>query len=140
MIREATGGELFSIVTVDKYPADYNATVDQGQRENQAKARPKLATHIGNLAAYDTIFLGFPNWWYDMPMAVYSFLDEYDLSGKTIIPFSTSGGSGFSDAINSIQRAEPNATVLKGLTIRDSSAVNAKADVAAWLREVGVVK
>lgn len=137
MISNATGGDLFSILTADKYPSNYNATINQGRIENSNKARPRLASHITNLEEYDTIFLGFPNWWYDMPMAIYTFLDEYDLSGKTIIPFNTSGGSGFSNAINSIREAEPNATVLDGLTIGANRAVNAENNVLGWLRELG---
>lgn len=75
-------------------------TIDVGQEEKRANARPELSSHIEDLDRYDTIFLGFPNWWGDMPMAVYSFLDEYDFSGKTIVPFVTSGGSGFSNTMS----------------------------------------
>ena len=80
MIAQATGADLFSIRTVEQYPDTYDATLDQGQQEQSDGARPELATHLENLDSYDTIFLGFPNWWGDMPMAVYTFLDEVDLS------------------------------------------------------------
>lgn len=140
MISEATGADLFSIQTVEKYPDSYDATVDQGQEEESADARPELATHIENLDSYDTIFLGFPNWWGDMPMAMYSFLDEYDLSGKTIVPFVTSGGSGFSGSISEIESMESGATVQEGLALRDSGAMDAQNDVNEWLEGLGYLQ
>lgn len=138
MIAQATGADLFSIRTVEQYPDTYDATLDQGQQEQSEGARPELATHLENLDSYDTIFLGFPNWWGDMPMAVYSFLDEVDLSGKTVIPFVTSGGSGFSNTISTIQEMEPQATVQEGLSIGASSATGAQQQVESWLSELGL--
>lgn len=120
LIQQNIGGDMFLIERLEKYPADYDKTVEKGKSENDEKARPALASHVENLDNYNVIFLGFPNWWYDMPMAVYSFLDEYDLSGKTIVPFCTSGGSGFSRSIDTIRELEPGATVLDGFTTRDS--------------------
>lgn len=138
MIAQATGADLFSIRTVEQYPDTYDATLDQGQQEQSDGARPELATHLENLDSYDTIFLGFPNWWGDMPMAVYTFLDEVDLSGKTVIPFVTSGGSGFSNTISTIQQMEPQATVQEGLSIGASSATGAQQQVESWLSELGL--
>ena len=138
MIAQATGADLFSIRTVEQYPDTYDATLDQGQQEQSEGARPELATHLENLDSYDTIFLGFPNWWGDMPMAVYTFLDEVDLSGKTVIPFVTSGGSGFSNTISTIQQMEPQATVQEGLSISGSSATGAQQQVESWLSELGL--
>ena len=138
MIAQATGADLFSIRTVEQYPDTYDATIDQGQQEQSEGARPELATHLENLDSYDTIFLGFPNWWGDMPMAVYTFLDEVDLSGKTVIPFVTSGGSGFSNTISTIQEMEPQATVQEGLSIGASSATGAQQQVESWLSELGL--
>lgn len=140
MIADATGGDLFSILTVEQYPDSYDDTIDVGQEEKRANARPELSSHIEDLDRYDTIFLGFPNWWGDMPMAVYSFLDEYDFSGKTIVPFVTSGGSGFSNTIRAIESAEPDATVLEGLALRDSRSPQAESDVAAWLSQLGLAE
>lgn len=138
MIAQATGADLFSIRTVEQYPDTYDATIDQGQQEQSDGARPELATHLENLDSYDTIFLGFPNWWGDMPMAVYTFLDEVDLSGKTVIPFVTSSGSGFSNTISTIQEMEPQATVQEGLSIGASSATGAQQQVESWLSELGL--
>lgn len=137
MIAEASGGELFSIRTVEPYPGNYNDTIDVGQDEKNNGIHPELATHIENLNQYDTIFVGFPNWWYGMPMVMYSFFDEYDLSGKTVIPFCTSGGSAFSDAIDEIKDMEPDAAVLDGLHIGSSSVTDAENRVSEWVEELG---
>ena len=97
------GADLFSIQTQERYPDTYDETIDaQGQQEQQEGARPALRSQVEDMDSYDVIFLGYPNWWGDMPMAVYSFLDEYDLSGKQVIPFVTSGGSGFSNTVAAI--------------------------------------
>mgnify|MGYP002801427306 CR=1 FL=1 len=137
VIADLTGADTFSIRTVESYPDNYNDTIDQGQEEQQEDVRPELSGQIENLDSYDTIFLGYPNWWGDMPMAIYSFLDEYDLSGKTIVPFVTSGGSGFSRSVEEIEDAEPDAEVLEGLSLSDSEATDAQRDVEEWLGELG---
>lgn len=137
VIADLTGADTFSIRTVESYPDNYNDTIDQGQEEQQEDVRPELSGQIENLDSYDTIFLGYPNWWGDMPMAIYSFLDEYDLSGKTIVPFVTSGGSGFSGSVEEIEDAEPDAEVLEGLSLSDSEATDAQSDVEEWLGELG---
>lgn len=140
MIAEASGGELFSIRTVEPYPDNYNDTVDVGQTEKNNGIHPELATHIENLDQYDTIFVGFPNWWYGMPMVMYSYFDEYDFSGKTVIPFCTSGGSAFSDAIDEIKNMEPDATILDGLHIGSSSVTDAESRVSEWVQGLGLSK
>lgn len=137
VIADLTGADTFSIRTVESYPDNYNDTIDQGQEEQQEDVRPELSGQIENLDSYDTIFLGYPNWWGDMPMAIYSFPDEYDLSGKTIVPFVTSGGSGFSGSVEEIEDAEPDAEVLEGLSLSDSEATDAQRDVEEWLGELG---
>lgn len=137
MIADATGGELFSILTAEQYPDKYDDTIEVGQAEQAANAHPELAAHIESPEAYSTIFLGYPNWWGDMPMAVYSFLDEYDFSGKTIVPFVTSGGSGFSDTIRAIEEAEPDSTILEGISISYRHAAEAGNDISEWLAGLG---
>ena len=137
--NDTIGGELFSIRTVEPYPDNYDDTIDVGQAEKNDGVYPELASHIENLDSYDTVFLGFPNWWYGMPMVMYSFLEEYDLSGKTIVPFVTFGGSGFSDAISEIQNAEPNATILEGLSLGAAESANAEAEIISWLQDLGYV-
>lgn len=140
MIAKETGAELFSIQTVEKYPNSYEATIDQGQEEQSNNARPELATHIENLEQYKVVFLGFPNWWGDMPMAMYSFLDEVDLSGKTVIPFVTSGGSGFSGTVSTMEGLETEASFQEGISISDSSAMDAQDQIHEWLVELGYVQ
>ncbi|MDE7319300.1 MAG: flavodoxin [Lachnospiraceae bacterium] len=135
-IKNATGGELFSIQTAEKYASDYDTVLEQGKAEKDNHVKPEIATHIENLDDYDTIFIGFPNWWYGMPMVMYSFLDEYDFSGKTIVPFCTSGGSAFSNAVEEIREAEPDAEIMDGLHIGASSAQDAENDVTEWITEL----
>lgn len=137
-ISDAAGGDLFSIQTEEKYPGDYDDTVDQGQEEQSENARPKLSSHVDHMDQYDVVFLGCPNWWGDMPMAVYSFLDEYDLSGKTVIPFVTSGGSGFSDTVSTIKEEEPDADVQEGLELSDSETADSEDEVKSWVESLGV--
>lgn len=133
-IAEDTGGDLFSILTAEKYPSNYDDTVALGQEEKNSNIKPEISTHIENFDEYDTIFVGYPNWWYGLPMVMQSFFDEYDFSGKTIIPFCTSGGSAFSDSINEIKELEPNANVVEdGLHIGASSVNDAREQVQDWI-------
>ena len=140
IIAEATGSDLFEIKTVHTYPGSHKALIDAAKVEIDNKARPKLATHIKNLKDYDVVFVGFPNWWYDMPMPLYSFFDEYDFSGKTVIPFCTHGGSRFSGAIKTIRELEPKATVLDGYAIARDRVADSKDGVLKWLEKIGMKK
>lgn len=140
MIAAATGGQLFSIQTAQSYPADYDELIDLGGEEKSREYRPELTTHVEHMDVYDVIFLGYPNWWHDMPMALYSFLEEYDLSGKTIIPFAASAGSGFSNTISAIQSAQPDATVVEdGLHIPMGEVGQSEERVRAWIGELNLV-
>lgn len=135
-IQSQTGADIFEIVPATPYTTDYNTLLDVAQNEKRDNARPAISGAVENLNDYDTIYLGFPNWWADMPMVLYTFLDTYDLSGKTIAPFVTSGGSGFSNTISTIKSMEPNATVTDGLAIRDSAAGNPASAVSDWLEKL----
>lgn len=138
MIRENTDGDLFSIQTSVVYPADGGALIDYAAEEQDENARPELTSQIENLDQYDTIFVGFPTWWYDMPQVLYSFFDAYDFSGKTIIPFNVHNGSRFSGTIGTIKELEPNATVLEdGFTVSERDVADAADDVADWLNGLG---
>lgn len=136
-IHEAVGGDILRLETVKTYSSNYNDLLDEAQEEQNNNARPELKTKIDNIEEYSTIFLGYPNWWGDMPMPLYTFLEEYDLSGKTIAPFVTSGGSGFSNTISTIREKEPNANVVKGLSISGSSAENSQDEVEEWINNLG---
>jgi Flavodoxins len=141
VIQQTAGGDLFSIETVQKYPLDHKPLVDQAADEQKKNARPKLSTHVENMDDYDVIFLGYPNWWADLPMPLYTFLEEYDLSGKTIIPFCPHGGSGFSSTVSTIAKMQPNATVSKdGFTVSRNKVANSGADVAAWVKGLDLAK
>ena len=140
IISEATGSDLFEIKTVHTYPGSHKALIDAAKKEIDSNARPKLATHIRNLNDYNVIFVGFPNWWYDMPMPLYSFFDEYDFGGKTIIPFCTHGGSRFSDAIKTIRKLEPKASVSDGYSISRDRVDDSKENILKWLERTGMKK
>ena len=140
IISDATGGDLFEIKTTYNYPSSHQAIIDAAKKEQDENARPKLATHIKNLKDYDVVFVGFPNWWYDMPMPLYSFFDEYDFSGITIVPFCTHGGSRFSDAVSTIRNLEKQATVLDGYAIARERVPESKEGVLNWLKRIGVTK
>lgn len=133
MIQAETGGELFSIHTSVVYPADGGALIDYAAKEQDENARPELTSHIEDLSRYDTIFVGYPNWWYDMPMAMYSFFEEYDFSGKTIIPFNVHNGSRLSGTVATITELEPDANVVTdAFTISER---NVSGEAAAEVRE-----
>ncbi|MGA9141451.1 MAG: flavodoxin [Methanocella sp.] len=140
MIRETVGGILFRIEAVKAYPVDYKETTEMAQQELHADARPKLSRRLENMAAYDVIFLGYPNWWGTMPMPVFTFLEEYDISGKTIVPFCTHEGSGLGRSIADIKVHCPRSTVLDGIAIRGGDVTNAQNEIAAWLRKIGMNK
>lgn len=140
IISEATGGDLFAIKTERTYPTPHKALIDAAKVEAEAKQHPKLTTHISNLKDYDIIFVGYPNWWYDMPMAIYSFFDEYDFSGKTVIPFVTHGGSRFSQSVETITEIEKEAKVIRGPSVSARSVPEARESVEKWLKEQGLAK
>ena len=139
IIQQTVGGDLFRIETVEQYPLDHDTLVDQAAEEQDADARPALATSIQDPGAYDTILLGYPNWWGDMPQALYTFLESYDFSGKTIIPFCPHGGSGFSRTEDTIAELQPGATVSEdGLAISRSQVGDSAEDIAAWAESLGL--
>ena len=137
MIADKTGGTLFEIVPEKEYPKTYKGCVDIAKEEKESGARPAIKGDV-TVESYDVIFIGYPNWWGDMPMILYTFFDTYDFSGKTIIPFNTHGGSGFSNTINTIAELEPNATIYEdGFTVSRNNVQEAEPDILAWLNELG---
>ena len=138
MIQGEVGGDLFPIETVQEYPGTHDALLEFAYNEKQENARPELATEIENFDSYDTVFLGYPNWNADLPMPLYTFLESYDFSGKTIIPFTTHGGSGFSGTIRTIESLQPAANVIEdGLSISRRNVPNAQQEVADWAAGLG---
>ena len=134
LIADATDADLWRIETEHQYPLEHDALLDAAADEQDANARPVLVGTVENLEQYDRIFLGFPNWWYDLPMPLYSFLESYDLSGKKIMPFTVHGGSGFSGALNTIAELQPEALVYEnGLSISRNAVTDCETQVAEWL-------
>ena len=137
MIQAETGGDLFSIQTSVVYPADGGELIEYASQEQADNARPELTSHIENLEQYDVVFVGFPTWWYDLPQALYSFFDEYDFTGKTIVPFCTSGGSGMGSSATNLQSAASGASWLSGRRL--NSGVS-QSEIAQWVNglELGI--
>ena len=140
MIAEETGADMFEIQPENPYPTTYDACTDVAKKEQNENARPKFIGSVDNMEGYDTVFVGYPIWWGDLPMVVYTFLESYNFSGKTVIPFCAHEGSGLSGTARNIASTCPGATVLDGLAIRGSVAQNkqdeAKSDVMKWLNEL----
>lgn len=141
IIAENTGSDIFRIEPVTPYPLDHSELENIAQKEQSDNFRPEIAGTVEDIDQYDTIFFGYPNWYYDMPMIMYSFLDQYDLTGKTVVPFVTSGGSGFSDAISTIKDMEPEADVVTdGLSISRNVVQDSEPDIIEWLTEKGFIQ
>ena len=121
MVQKITRGDAFRINTVRPYPDDYKETVAIAKQELRENARPALRERFEGMEKYDIIFLGYPNWWNTMPMACFTFLDAYDFSGKTIIPFCTHEGSGLGNSVRDIRKACPSANVLEGYALTGSA-------------------
>lgn len=133
MIQSETGGELFKIEPAEPYTDDYDTLLDVAQQEQRDNARPELGSQVENWDSYDVVFVGYPDWWSDAPMLIYSFLEAYDWNGKTLVPFCTSGGSGFGRSLDKLPDSAPGAAILDGLHIPGSSVDGAEDEIAAWI-------
>lgn len=138
VIQETVGADIFRIEPETPYPTDHDELVDLAKDEQNDNARPKIKDKIESFESYENIFIGYPNWWGDMPMILYSFFDEYDFSGKTIIPFNTHGGSGFSGTISTIKELEPNADVKDGKSISRNDIEDAEREIIDWVKSLGI--
>lgn len=136
-IQKIVGGDVFEIVTINAYPVDHREGSEIAERELKEDVRPELSTHVEDMDAYDVIFLGYPIWWYTEPMAIRTFLEEYDFSGKTIVPFCTSLGAGISESIKDISGLCPDSTILDGLTLR-TGREDMSGDITEWLAKIGM--
>lgn len=136
-IQEQTNGDLLEIEPKNPYPEDYEECTDAALAERDENARPEIANLPDSMEEYNTVFIGYPNWNADLPMPLYTFLEEYDFSGKTILPFTTHGGSGFSRTIQTISELQPNATVVSdGLSISRNDVSRAESDVVDWVKSL----
>ena len=147
-IAEATGGDLFEIRTVTAYPTTYEETLEVARRERERNARPALSGSVADMAQYGTVFLCYPIWFVALPMAVFTFLESYDFSGKTIFPLVTHGGRGFGNSLEELQRLCPRSVIGEGLAVsafdrnpNDAPRVTIpNRDVSAWLRRIGATR
>lgn len=139
LVQETVGGDLFRIEAKDAYPLEHDTLVDQAAEEQEKDFRPELSSHAENFEQYDTVILGFPNWWGDLPMPVYSFLEEYDFGAKTIIPFVTHGGSGFSGTLDTISELQPGAHVSDNtLSLSRDDVADGEEEVREWAEGLGL--
>ena len=138
MIQEEVGGDLFEIAPAEPYTEDYDTLLEIAQTEQQEEARPELAAQVENWDSYDIIFVGYPNWWSDAPMAVYTFLESYDFTGKTLIPFNTSASGGFGRSLSGIEESAAGAEILEGFTVTSDQVEGAQEDVSAWISGLGL--
>jgi flavodoxin len=147
-IAQETGGTLFEIKTVNAYPETYNQCIEDAKQEQNRGDRPALAGSVTNMAQYGTVFLCYPNWWGTLPMGVFTFLENYDFSGKTIYPLVTHGGSRFGRSLDDIKKLCPKAVSGEGLSVsafdtnpKDATRVSTpNRDLTAWLRKIGISK
>ena len=132
-VRKQSGGDLFEIEPVREYSSDYNTVLNEAQRDQRENARPKLKGRVENFGQYDVILLGYPNWWASIPAPVASFLESYDFSGRTIIPFCSHGGGRLGQSVTAIGKLAPNAVIGTPLSVHYGGGSSMPADVAAWL-------
>ena len=137
-IQSLTGADIFELKPVVPYPEDFNATAERGRRELDSGYRPPLAGRIDNLADYDVIFIGSPNWFGTIAMPLFTFLESYDLSGKTIIPFISHGRGGLAETLTDLKALCPNSTFLEEFAIYRREAT--QTDISRWLSRIGMLK
>lgn len=139
LIQQNTGADMVRIQTSTPYPANYESLAAQANQERQNGVHPQLSTDIKNFADYDVVFVGYPIWWYQMPMPMYSFFDKYDFKGKTLIPFSSHGGSGWSGSLDVIKNLEPEATMVTGFSVSRTQTASSSDNVRSWLERIGII-
>lgn len=137
-IQDEIGGDMFSIQVNDPYPSDYDECLDRAAEEKAQGARPALKNRVEKIAEYDIIFIGYPNWWYTAPMAVFSFLEEYDLSGKKVVLFCSHGTGGLASSVKDITAAIPDSTIESNVIGVSRDDISKSHDaVKSWLKEIG---
>lgn len=140
IVQQQVGGDLFKIETETPYSDDYNTVLDDASKEQRENARPALSSSVDNMDDYNVIFVGYPIWWGDTPMAVLTFLESYDLAGKTVIPFCTYDSSGSGSSFKSVKSSASGATVLDGFSIAGSKVGNAAEKIAQWLESLNITE
>lgn len=138
-MKDMIRADMFKIEMKEPYSPVYMTCIDEAKRDLQAKARPELVSMPDSIDGYDTIILAYPNYWGTMPMAVYTFLEAFDFTGKTILPLCTNEGSGMGGSEREIKKTCPGAVLKNGLPVTGSRAANAGPQVKRWLKENGVI-
>ena len=139
IIKELIPADTFKIEMKNPYSPVYMTCIEEAKKDLRAKARPELVSMPASIDEYDTVILAYPNYWGTMPMAVYTFLENYDFSGKTILPLCTNEGSGMGSSEREIRKTCPGADVKKGLPITGSAAASSKSSVERWLKANGMI-
>lgn len=134
IIKELSGADIFKIEQAKPYSKGYNDCIEEARADQQTNARPELKSYLDSIDDYDVIYLGFPNYWSTMPMAVFTFLEHFDFSGKVIKPFCTHEGSGMGKSLSDIKKLCPDAIVEKGLALHGSCVSRAKGDIERWVK------
>ncbi|WNY23538.1 hypothetical protein MmiHf6_08470 [Methanimicrococcus hongohii] len=140
IIQNIVNGTVVEIIPEEAYPTDYNTVVDQAKKEISSGFKPALKTKIDNINDYDIIFIGSPNWWSTIAPPITTFLSEYDLSGKTVVPFATHGGGGDGHMIPDLKALCPNSKVLESICIRDNDAEKSESKISDWLKKIGLAE
>lgn len=136
-IHQKVGGDLVELALVTPYSTNYNTCLDEAKRDQEQDARPELQTKIENMAQYDVVYLGYPNWWATIPMPIATLLEAYDFSGKTIIPFCSHGGGRLGKSVPDIAKLAPKASIKEALSVHYSGGGSLSRDIDAWLRKNG---
>lgn len=137
-IHEKVGGDLVEIELAKPYSANYDTCLDEALRDQERRARPELKTKIVDMEQYDVVFLGYPNWWASIPMPIASLLEQYDFSGKTIVPFVSHGGGRLGQSVTDIAKISPRSTILEALSVPYRGGKSLPDDIDAWLRKIGM--
>lgn len=138
-IAEETGGDLFSIQVTEPYPADWDGCLNRANEEKANQIHPALSKTVETIADYDIIFLGYPNWWYSCPMAIFSFLDQHDLSGKQVYLFCSHGTGGLASSVRDIKAALPNTAVSDQVFhVYEDDTAAARNDIVHWISELNL--
>lgn len=133
MIQKLTGADIFKVEPIQPYSKNYNECIAQAQADQNRNARPELKNYPESLEQYDTIYLGYPNYWGTMPMVLFTFLERFDFNGKTIKPFCTHEGSGLGHSVEDIKKLCPTAIVEKGLALHGGSVEKSEKEVDKWI-------
>ncbi len=137
-IHSRIDADIVEITPVKPYSTDYNTVLMEAQEDQHKKARPELNEHIDNMEQYDTILLGYPNWWASIPMPIATFLESYDFSGKTIVPFCSHGGGRFGQSLTAIAKLAPDSDIGEGLSVHYSGGSTLDDDISEWLSKNGI--